>query len=273
MREILFIIGIIAVLFVSVQYVQAQEEEVHTFYGLDDIFKDPDTVVKLYKSGGFSLKNYEMGMAIFAHPISQTEMFKVTVLYDGKVSRFLMESEALTESEPQIEIVTESGAIIIESEITERIEPKSSLGADITKYDIPTQGRNDGLNPRITVSFLDPNSIFINDEYTPAITIKNEYGKAVTADMEMIITRNSKIIHETSEEAVNGYWSPVVDILYPEFIPGFCYEIEITAVSGNLTSSQTEDFLATTTAKYWQNAGENVIENTNPTQADKNCNE
>jgi len=134
MKIILSTIAIISILFFSVQYVEAiEEDKVNVFYGLANIFKDPDSIIKLYKSGGFSLKNYDLGIAIYAHPVSKTEMIKFVVLENGKVSRFIaLMEDSITYNE-------------ISNDVNhpQKIEPKSSIGADISKWDIPTQGRND----------------------------------------------------------------------------------------------------------------------------------
>lgn len=81
-----------------------------------------DSRVKTYNSGGFSMKNHESGIIVFGHPINDDGQYKLLVLTSDKVYRFI-------------------GVSGIIEELNE--EPSSSVGRDISRWDIPTTGRSD----------------------------------------------------------------------------------------------------------------------------------
>ena len=202
-----------------------------------------------------------MGFAMYAHPVDKTEMLKVTVLYEGKVSRFLMESESI-ESEPiEEEVVIEES-----TKSTGIIYPKSSIGADITKYDIPTITRDTPRDPKIAITFDSIDSIFINNQYTPNIIVTNQDHQKIIADVNLKIVRDGDTIINLSSTASKGMWSPIINIVDYKFSPGFCYDVTVTATLGNLTATATDDFIVVTTAKYWDRT-------LSPIDSDSHCNE
>ena len=155
MKVILSTIALIAVLFVSVQYAEAQEwtlmiegqNEDHGIFiaiegnsniimwdTLDGYSEHFDSRLKTYKSGGFSLKNPESGIAVWGHPIEDATQYKLVILTSEGVERMVASVIGFTPIEET------------EKETTTREEPESSVGADISKWDIPTVGR-EGNHP------------------------------------------------------------------------------------------------------------------------------
>ena len=256
--QTIIIIGlVITVLFFgTVQHAEAQE--IHGFYGLDELFKDSNSIVKLYKSGGFSLKNYELGIAVFGHPVDKSEMFKFTVMVDGKVSRFIIGMEPITPDK----VVSESSTPVNST----RIEPKSSIGADITKWDIPAKNPRTLERESGIVAYLPRiDQIMVNDEYAPNIKVENQDYQKTRADVTLKITRDGYTIKSISDTIENGRWNPVINILDDYFTPQFCYTVTLTATSGNYTNTVEDDFIVISTAKYWSS-------DTNPIDADSKCN-
>lgn len=244
------------VVIISLTQVAQAEEIYNEFYGLDNLFQDPNSIVKLYKSGGFSLKNYDLGIAVFAHPIDNTEMFKFTVLFDGKISRFLIDSSSIAD-----EIIS---TVIVNSAI---IEPKSSIGADITRFDIPTTTSRDNVrDPRIIVYLDNVSIIMLNEQYTPNIKIEDQDFHKIPADINVKITRDGITIKDISDSTKTGVLSPVINILDDYFTPGFCYTITVTATAGNYTDTVQDDFSVFSTAKYWDSSAD-------PIDADSHCND
>ena len=110
----------------DVQIFLAIEGESNMFglYGKLGFSEITESKVKFYNSGGFSLKNVESGILVYGHPVTSTQ-YKIFVLTSDGPYRLLAN------------IVNLNDYLI-----TETIEPKSSLGADITKHDIPNIGRS-----------------------------------------------------------------------------------------------------------------------------------
>jgi len=257
MKKILTIMALVTVLFMGMQYAEAQET--HGFYGLDELFKDPNSIVKLYKSGGFSLKNYELGIAVFGHPVDRSEIFKFTVMVDGKVSRFLIGMEPITPDK----VVSEPSTPVNST----RIEPKSSVGADITKWNIPTENTRTQERESGIIAYLPKiNQIMVNDEYAPNIIVQDQDFQKTRADVNLKITRDGYTIKSISDTIENGRWNPIINVLADYYTPGFCYTVTLTATSGNYTNTVEDDFIVISTAKYWSSES-------NPIDADSKCND
>jgi len=237
-KTIVILLVLVTVFFVSVQYVEAQEEKTNEFYGLDNMLEDPNSIVKFYKSGGFSLKNYDFGIAIFAHPTSETGIFKFVVLENGKVSRFLAEMESPS-----------SNNVIVEPTVKPKtIYPKSSVGSDITKYDIPTH------NPRAEKKSM---LIGISGDRIDKLHLGNTYEKTfkvydvrnntpiIGADVTLEISRDEfihkKIVKQSSQGGLIHFKIPDLD--YPLFYPRFCYDVKVVVTFGNTTQAWTDEFL------------------------------
>jgi len=82
--------------------------------------------IKLYRDGGFSMKNRESLIAVWIHPIDNG-LYKVILIDNGDRHRFLT-------------VLGDFDDVYNEDFVVK--EPKSSIGADINKWNIPTQGRN-----------------------------------------------------------------------------------------------------------------------------------
>jgi len=108
-----------------------------------------ESKVKFYNSGGFSLKNPESGILVFGHPISDVQ-YKILILTSDGPYRLLANVIDLNYS-----------------------EPKSSLGADITRHDIPTVGRIDHT-PTIHEEVFDPDTLDIISNVAHNVQYKHE---------------------------------------------------------------------------------------------------
>jgi len=89
--------------------------------------KHYDSTVKEYNSGSFVMRNIQSGILVFAHPI-QYDQYKLVIVTTDKVYRLIGVLQIISELEP-VESV--------------EVQPTSSVGADITKWDIPTEGKSD----------------------------------------------------------------------------------------------------------------------------------
>lgn len=85
-----------------------------------------DGVIKIYNSGAFVIKNIESGIVLFAHPIGN-DQYRLVVITNDMVYRLIGVSEIISE----LDVVTSLE------------EPVSSIGTDISNWDIPTIGRSD----------------------------------------------------------------------------------------------------------------------------------
>jgi len=230
-------------------------KQLHGFYGLENLFNSEDSTVKLYKSGGFSIRNYELGVAIFAHPISKTESWKFTVMYDGNVSRFLIENREIQDEEEVEEVTTEH-----------RAEPRSSIGADINRFDVPTDNlRSEERESQIYIKMHKIDLVQLEKEFVPSLQVLNERHEGTEAKIQIQISRGYTTILDV------GFITDNMGRLNPQFImsnglfeSGHCYDMKIIAISGNLTHTLTDDFMIFSTEKY-QNSSE-------ATFADTKCN-
>lgn len=218
-----------------------------------------DSKVKFYNSGGFSLKNYESGILVYGHPISDMQ-YKIVILTSDGVHRLLANVIDLNYYN-----------------ISETIEPKSSLGADITRHDIPILERYEpSTEIGLLTTFNVVEMIFVNEEYSPNITVKNSNNviqKLSGANMTIQISRDGNVMREFSGETnVSGKWSPVLKVLYPEFRPSFCYDVIITTQYEDLVLEQHDDFIVSTVAKYWESEDEYSLSQTK-IESDYHCNE
>lgn len=205
-----------------------------------------DSALKMYKTGAFSLKNSVEGVALWAHPFMDNN-YRIILLVGNEVHRFV----ATTNFAPDTVKIT---------------EPTSSIGVDITKYDIPVENIKDRIrDARITVYFDPVSTILINDEYAPQVKIENQDYQKIPAHVSLDITRDGKTIKSISSNTTTGQWNPVINILDDSFTPSFCYTVTITAISGNYTDTVQDDFTVYSKAKYWDSTS-------TPIDADSKCN-
>lgn len=97
---------------------------------LDGYSEHFDGKLKTYNSGGFSLKNPESGIAVWGHPVT-SELWRLVILTSDGVVRMPGNTVIIND------ITTVNSTTTIESQ--------SSIGADISRYDIPTTGRSDHI--------------------------------------------------------------------------------------------------------------------------------
>lgn len=261
-------LAFVAVFFVTIQYAQAEifsiqgkntdmgififienEDNIMKIYTESGDAEYFDSKVKFYKSGGFSIKSSEI--AIWGHPISSSQYDLLILTSEGKTK--------LTASTNEIhDVISSEGTLQI-------IEPKSSIGADITKYDIPTNPRDQEREPKIIVYLDSVSHIFVNDEYAPNIKVENQDFEKIAAVVNLEITRDGHTIKSISDSVSNGVWNPIINVLDDYYTPGFCYTITVTAASGNHTATAQDDFSVVSTAKYWD-------KDADPIDADSKCN-
>ena len=215
-----------------------------------------DTEIKNYKSGAFRMSG-DTGL-LFAHPVGNMKYDIVFLTADG-VQRLTAFQVILKDAQ----YIQKNGAIP-----SQTIEPKSSIGADITRHDIPTDTSRDHVRePKIIVTIDNITHIFINNEYAPNITVINQDFQRISADVNIKIERDDQILKEISSTLpTHGSWSPVINIQDYRYNPGFCYNVIVTATLGNLTSTVTDDFIVVTIAKYWDN-------NDSTIDSDSHCND
>lgn len=214
------------------------------------ISKHYDSKVKNYSSGGFSMKNAESGIVVFGHPTTNGK-YKLIVLTSDQVYRFTGIPGMLAEIE---EIPTETNSTKTNS--TGIIYPKSSIGDDIAKYDIPT------YNPRDTEqSFLmklkteELFRAYLNEEYIfngRLSNVRTHEGLA-GANVTVEIIRDDYVHKkQTVQAGKNGVISVEMNYLvYPLFYHGWCYDVKVTAQYGNNTQVWTDDLMVISKQGYW----------------------
>jgi len=212
------------------------------------ISKHFDSVVRHYNSGGFSMRNLESGILVFAHPISD-EQYKLLVLTSDTVYRFIGISYILPElSEEPIEIEESIDESIAET-IISGTEPISSVGADITKWDVP-----DSLSRDSDQSFLMAlkssqsfNSLYLNDKFEfdgYVYSVRNNTA-LVGADVTLEISRDDLILRSVNLKSELGgtIHVEIDDMIYPLFYPNFCYDVKVTTEYEGYTHVWTDDFV------------------------------
>jgi len=274
MNKVLSIMGIVAVLlFVTVQYAHAEEdifaingkndhngiflakqgnENIVILYSDNGWFVHLESTEKQYKSGGFSLKNPDTKMKLWAFPTGSDE-WKVTVYVNHGFQRYITHVIDLGEEGQQM---SDRTPIV-------RIEPKSSVGADITKYDIPTTGRGSAnLDPMILTlkPQLIPDLFRLGDDFEWSASVINarqgNTAKIENATVTFEISRDGFVLRSYSDETNSGGMVrfQMEEIDYPEFYPEYCYDVKVTTSYENKTSVFNEDFVMQYTlgTKIWE---------------------
>lgn len=197
-----------------------------------------DGVMKTYNSGGFVIKNIESGIVLFAHSIGN-EQYRLVVITNDIVYRLIGVSE----------IISESDAIVAPSSSSLYDEPVSSVGADITKYDIPIINRDDGKDTFLMAfkSTQTLNTIKLNDVFDfsgTVLSVRNNTGLS-NVDITLEISRDNYILKSVNTKSgVGGSVRVELDELtYPIFYPEFCYDITVIMKTGNYTHIWTDDFV------------------------------
>ena len=111
MKGILTVMALVAVLFVSVQYAEAENEmdlmiegenknhgifiaiignsNIIMWETIDGYSEHFDSKLKTYKSGGFSLKNPESGFAVWGSPRDNMTQYKLVILTSEGIERMM----------------------------------------------------------------------------------------------------------------------------------------------------------------------------------------
>ena len=119
-----------------------------------------DSKLKMYPSGGFSLKNPESGIAVWGHQKGKT--WDLFILTNDGIVRLMGQSIFFDNVEP----------LKVTNATTTTIEPKNSIGADITKWDIPTEGRTNHQYVAPEKVF-DPNTLKIISSVPKSVQYKH----------------------------------------------------------------------------------------------------
>jgi hypothetical protein len=196
-----------------------------------------DSTIKKYKSGGFSMKSPESGILVYGHKISMSE-YKLVIITSEKVYRLIGFVDVLEEIQTQTTIIEES--III--------EPKSSIGADVSKWIIPTHNsKNQEPSMLLTIKGEKIDSLQLGDSYEKTFRVYDARSNSnlENADVSLEISRD-EFIYKTGNEksSLAGMVDfEIKDLSYPLFYPNFCYDVKITATFGNETTTWNDEFM------------------------------
>ena len=200
-----------------------------------------ESQIKMYNSGGFSLRNIESGILVFAHPINEKQ-YKIVVLTSNQVFRFTGITEILSD------VVAKSKQLESDTEPTEQKELNNAVGSDIAKYDIPIISRDDDRKDfSLAIKADRISSIRLGDSYDLSgyvYNVKNQ-EKLDDAQIHVEISRDDYVLRDTKYTTdVGGSFRILLeDISYPLFYPEFCYDVKITTTYQNHTNVWTDDFL------------------------------
>lgn len=242
------VIVVISVLFfINVQNAQAEVVSISGYNSEMFVFvylENPDNMIKivtengkyefihsdlkLYKSGSFSLKNPQEGIGLWAHLLEDGK-YRITILTSDGVER-ITASEFEDTPKPV------------------RIEPKSSVGADVSKWNVPTMNsRSEPLESLFGINVDIPKIKYLNDKFHPTIKVfdvrKNKGLKDIPVSLE--ISRDGLILDTRKGiTASGGLLTLKIDNLqYPIYYPKHCYDVKISAIIGNSTTIKTDDIL------------------------------
>ena len=166
----------------------------------------------------------------------------------------------------------------------ERIEPKSSVGADLSRYDIP----DTTTRPEIVAGELDNMYIQMNEVHNLKkigevldinVTLKvpgQSYGGVENADIQLKIVREGYTIYEDSGVSnKNGKWSTSTVLEWPYYYPAYCYDVQITAEKEGVIKTESDDFLifGENHGVYLDEDYEWLLGNKKPTDTDRKCND
>jgi len=194
--------------------------------------KHYDSTVKEYSSGGFKMKNLESGILVFARPI-EYDQYKLVVITTDKVYRLIGVFQEVSELD----------------QITEIIEPVSSVGADIAKYDVSNStSRDDGTDAFLMtfkpLTFLD--RMNLNDKFELMGYVYDvRTAERLDADLTLEISRDDYILKTVKQttETFGTVNIEIDDMIYPLYYPTFCYDVKLTMEYGNYTTVWTDDFV------------------------------
>lgn len=248
------LIASVAVLLIISTIQTAQAEPTNAIYGIiDGVFvfiaddginniiilekdgiqsKHYDSIVTEYSSGGFKMKNLETGILVFAHPI-ENGLYRLVVITADERYRLIGVFQEISELDPTTEI----------------IEPISSVGEDIAKYDVSNSTSRDDEKDTFlmtfnTYTYLD--SMNLNDKFElNGYVYDVRTAERLDADLTLEISRDDYIL--SSVKQPTGIFGTVTieidDIIYPLYYPEKCYEVKLTMEYGNYTAVWTDDFV------------------------------
>lgn len=210
-----------------------------------------DGVIKTYKSGGFVIKNIESGIVLFAHSIGN-EQYRLVVITNGNIHRLIGVSE----------IISESDAIVAPSSLYD--EPVSSVGADITKWDVPTDtGRDSDKATSLLLTITGqtiPNMFRLGDDFEWNGYVYNarqgNSARMVDIPVTLEISRDDFVLRSYTQDSNSGGQIRFLidEIDYPEFYPEFCYDMKIMASYNGTNFIVEDDFVMQYTlgTKIWE---------------------
>ena len=199
--------------------------------------KHYESKIKLYNSGGFSLKSIESRILVFAHPIND-KLYKILALTNNQSYRFtgivetLSDLEKPKDSEP-------------DAESTKQKDSGSNIGADISKYDIPVISR-DSKDFLLEIRADQVNSLRLGDRYEldGYVYDARNNKKLNDAEIHVEISRDDYVLRTAQYTTdVGGSFRVILETSYPLFYPQFCYDVKITTTYQNYTNVRTSDFL------------------------------
>ena len=216
----------------------------------DDLYiKAFDSRLKTYKSGGFSLKSSEFGL--WAHPISDTK-YNIFVKTSSHTERIL--ANLIVDATKQAEIRE------IPANSTGTIYPKSSIGADVSKYDIPIISRDDGTDSFLmafTVMTSTSNLKLGEDfDFTAKVWNVRNHDRLEGADVYVEISREDYVLKTVSGTTnQGGIVALEIDgdnMIYPIFYPSWCYNVDATVEYGNYTETFENRFVMSYPTRIWE---------------------
>lgn len=246
-----------------------------------------DSKLKHYKSGGFSMKNFESGIVVFGHKISMSQ-YKLVIITSENVSRLIGFIDVIRDIESQKEItkpeIVESG-----KNIAGKLNPEKEIDSNVSKWDVPIpKSRTEKPSSLLTVSSDPMQTIKLSSELDKVFKIWNARNsdKIEGAIVKMEISRDGIILK--SLEKISGIGGMVrfetSGLTYPVFYPNFCYDVKVTATFENQSFTWTDDFKITYSGVWnpntnwmgdsrYNHLGEEFREEPRKTtRADENCN-
>lgn len=191
-----------------------------------------DGKLKTYSSGGFVIKNLDTGIVVFGHPVGN-EQYRLVLLTDDGIFRLIGVTMSI------VDVVTPSYE-----------EPVSSVGADITKYDVPNTLDRDSGKDTFLMAFkpmqvLDMIRLGDKLDYSGTVWNARNNTDIENADVTLEISRDDYILKSVQTKSGTGGYVRVEidDMIYPMFYPKMCYDITVTVNYGNYTIVHTEDFV------------------------------
>jgi len=222
----------------SIQIMNEDSMNVILFQNENGISTHYESKMKQYKNG-FSMKNLESGILVFGHKISMSQ-YKLVIITSEKVYRLIGFVDVLEEI--QIDTIKEKPEIV-----TEKIEPKSSIGSDVSKWNVPTHNPRDATKTMLlTIKGDTIQSLNLGDDYEKTFRVLDSRTnqKLVGIDVALEIVRDDFIYKSVNVKTSTGGMAhfEIKDLDYPLFYPKFCYDVTITATFGNVTATWKDDF-------------------------------